>query len=110
LRGDDVDHRQELALGVRIHLPLEWCDATFEFAAKRSQVDLHGLNFDFKALNARLEISKSPVNTIESGSHLVAEFRRVVPIRSYLDGDNVEELQNLRFAFHPYRAPSTSSG
>ncbi len=95
---------------------LQWRDAAFEFAAKRSQVGLHGLNLGFETLDPRLEIPESPFHTAEAAAHLAAQrvglvlqqdnvranshnfavqCRGVLAICCNLERDNVEELQNL---------------
>jgi hypothetical protein len=87
-------------------LALEGCDSAFEFTSKRSEFGLNdpefglndpefGLNdpeFGLDVLDARFKISESTFHTTESGPGFVA-------VRSYLDGDHVEELQNLRLSF-----------
>jgi len=81
---------------------LEGCDAAFELSAKCSKFCLYGFHANF-------EVPQSTLYPAESRTHLgaqlrsfVAQSRDFVAVRSNLDGDDVEELQDLRsfFVFH----------
>ncbi len=57
--------------------------------------DMSEVRFD--TLDASFKMFEPALNATESGSHLGAQFARFVTVCSYLDGNHVEELQDLRF-------------